>query len=366
MPHVAPRKPATDEPASDAAAETRISSLGDDLLLEVFLRLPSLATLVRAALTCRAWRGAVASSPAFRRRFRAVHPPPLLGFFVEAPHDGHSPNVPASPPFVPTCTRDRDLAAAVRGGDCFLTSLHGGLQGSGGGGELSCWDIVDCSGGYVLLVNADEELFTVVNPLTRCNETASFDLCTNPDDSVVQLHPRLVCVDEDRISFLAVLLAHDESRVQARFFSLDTREWSMGPWVKVPEPVRSADHSNWIRDQGSMQANGFLYWVYDDRRHMVSLDTATMEISVFELPQCLLESYVKNVGETKGGATCIVYAEMLNVGVLMHTRDDDGVGGWVQDRAVTMATELERVLPGKFDEHSQMVVNNENIALEDA
>lgn len=129
----------------------------------------------------------------------------------------------------------------------------------------------------------------------------------------------------------------------------------MGPWVKVPEPVRSADHSNWIRDQGSMQANGFLYWVYDDRRHMVSLDTATMEISVFELPQCLLESYVKNVGETKGGATCIVYAEMLNVGVLMHTRDDDGVGGWVQDRAVTMATELERVLPGKFDEHSQMV-----------
>nr|CAB3477543.1 unnamed protein product [Digitaria exilis] len=104
MPHVAPRKPATDESASDAAAETRISFLGDDLLLEVFLRLPSLATLVRAALTCRAWRGAVASSPSFRCRFRAVHPPPLLGFFVEAPHDGHNPNVPASPPFVPTCT----------------------------------------------------------------------------------------------------------------------------------------------------------------------------------------------------------------------------------------------------------------------
>ncbi|KAF8696826.1 hypothetical protein HU200_036465 [Digitaria exilis] len=189
MPHVAPRKPATDESASDAAAETRISFLGDDLLLEVFLRLPSLATLVRAALTCRAWRGAVASSPSFRCRFRAVHPPPLLGFFVEAPHDGHNPNVPASPPFVPTCTPATGTWRPPGDGD----------------GELSCWDIVDCSGGYVLLVNADEKLFTVVNPLTRCNETAAFDLCTNPDDSVVQLHPRLVCVDEDRMSFNSML-----------------------------------------------------------------------------------------------------------------------------------------------------------------
>ncbi|KAK1695726.1 hypothetical protein QYE76_012423 [Lolium multiflorum] len=64
---------------SPPATPTTISDLGDDLLREVFLHLPSLPSLVRAALTCPAFLRAVRSSPAFRRRFRELHPPPLLG-----------------------------------------------------------------------------------------------------------------------------------------------------------------------------------------------------------------------------------------------------------------------------------------------
>ncbi|KAF8696821.1 hypothetical protein HU200_036460 [Digitaria exilis] len=89
-----------------------IHKLGEDLLLEIFLRLPSLATLVRAALTCRAWRHAVASSPSFRRRFRAAHPPPLLGLFFEPHGPVQAPNTPVFPSFVPARRRDRDLTAA--------------------------------------------------------------------------------------------------------------------------------------------------------------------------------------------------------------------------------------------------------------
>ncbi|CAN6216116.1 unnamed protein product [Urochloa humidicola] len=62
-------------PASCAAGETtHISSLCDDLLLEIFLRLPSLATLIRAACTCAAWCRALASSPGFPPPL--PHPPP--------------------------------------------------------------------------------------------------------------------------------------------------------------------------------------------------------------------------------------------------------------------------------------------------
>ncbi|GJM93976.1 hypothetical protein PR202_ga10582 [Eleusine coracana subsp. coracana] len=72
-----PVLPLQEKAAAADDSERGTSSLGDDLMLEIFLRLPSLATLVRAAYACRSWLRAVASSPAFRRRFRALHPPPL-------------------------------------------------------------------------------------------------------------------------------------------------------------------------------------------------------------------------------------------------------------------------------------------------
>ena len=61
-----------------------------------------------------------------------------------------------------------------------------------------------------------------------------------------------------------------------------------------------------------MQANGFLYWVYEDQRYLVSLDTATMEFCVTELPHFLWDSNF-HLGEKKDGATCIVYSDQLNL-----------------------------------------------------
>jgi hypothetical protein len=103
-----------------AATATHVSSLGDDLLLEIFLRLPSLATLVPAACTCPAWRRAVASSPAFRRRFSALRPAPLLGLFA----DNDCIRLPL-PIFAAADSNDvdPDVLAAIRGGDFGLASL---------------------------------------------------------------------------------------------------------------------------------------------------------------------------------------------------------------------------------------------------
>ena len=158
---------------------------------------------------------------------------------------------------------------------------------------------------------------------------------------------------------------HDESRVRAVVFSSSTREWRIHPWVKVPAPVRSDDDNRWVQNAvGAMQANGFMYWVYEDQRYLVSLNTATMEFCVTELPHFLRDSSF-HLGETKDGATCIVYSDQLNVGVLMPTRDD-GMEKWVLDRVVPLDRELERVLRvglANVTVPNQLVANHNDLSV---
>uniref|UniRef100_A0A453M585 F-box domain-containing protein n=1 Tax=Aegilops tauschii subsp. strangulata TaxID=200361 RepID=A0A453M585_AEGTS len=174
---------------SAPAAPTTICGLGDDLLCEVFLRLPSLPSLVRAALTCPAFLRAVRSSPSFRRRFRDLHPAPLLGVFFDI-YDS------AMPAFVPNrhwsdpdhtaavcgadvfLTRvpdvedegsDSEHATAVRGADVFLTRVHEDEEGEVEGGYKSPgWSMTSCRDGYVVLVNQSTKRTAVYDPLTRC------------------------------------------------------------------------------------------------------------------------------------------------------------------------------------------------------
>ncbi|TVU00145.1 hypothetical protein EJB05_54455, partial [Eragrostis curvula] len=77
------RQPSAPSPAEAMAAAAAMSLvLGDDNLLgEILLRLAFPTYLVRAALACKRWLR-VASSPAFLRHFRSVHPPRLLGFYA--------------------------------------------------------------------------------------------------------------------------------------------------------------------------------------------------------------------------------------------------------------------------------------------
>ncbi|EES01032.2 hypothetical protein SORBI_3003G211900 [Sorghum bicolor] len=327
------------------SSTTTVASLADDILLEIFLRLPSLATLVRAALTCRGWRRAVASSPAFRRRFRETHPAPLLGLFFNPPGAVQDPALPAFPSFVPTRGTDRDQAAAVRGGDFFLTSLqerHGVHNG---------WGIHDCRGGYLLLANADQLTMAVTNPLARRRESF-FDFGHEDTLEGHRVHAFahqacLLCSDEDPTSFRV-------SRVRATVFSSDTGEWSVRPWVDIP--ARPQRGRFWLLN-GNMQTNGFLYWVYKNCKYMVSLDAATMDFSVAELPVFLknrLCSFV--VGEMNNGEPCIVYAINFTVGVLLRRTDSDGVERWVLDRAEILETQLGLVLGKLMENYNEVQV----------
>ncbi|TVU00137.1 hypothetical protein EJB05_54447, partial [Eragrostis curvula] len=104
----------------------------DDLLREILLRLIFPTTLVRAAAVCKRWLRH-ASDPAFLRRFRNLHPPRLLGLYVQTGLLGY-------PRFVPTPHPPAELAAAIRRAGSILDDASLGVTA-----------VTDCRNGRVLV-----------------------------------------------------------------------------------------------------------------------------------------------------------------------------------------------------------------------
>jgi hypothetical protein len=89
-----------------------------------------------------------------------MHRAPLLGLFFDAPGPAWDSNAPAFPIFLPSRCRDRDLIAAVRGGDFLLTCIEDLPD------EALSWEMVDCCHGCVLM-NWELSSVVVFNPLVR-------------------------------------------------------------------------------------------------------------------------------------------------------------------------------------------------------
>uniref|UniRef100_A0A0A9AAY2 F-box domain-containing protein n=1 Tax=Arundo donax TaxID=35708 RepID=A0A0A9AAY2_ARUDO len=285
-----------------APSRTTIASLDDDALAEILLRLPSLATLARAALACARWRS-LATSRDFLRRFRALHSPPLLGCFVS-----FMSSVGAAFHRAQICS-DRDLAAAGRGGDFFLTGLEDERQ----------WRIRDCHHGLLLLTSVDD--FALLNPVSRrlikissrrpiasyeFKNRFSFHCCLLPaygGDDVQMASFRLVALE---------YRSYNGQQVCAHVYSSGTGEWRTHPWappsIEPPPP-------HWNRDESSypsMHSAGRIYWKYQKGDVLLSLDTApggSMEFSHVALPP-VPELYRPQapyvVGDSEGGACCLV------------------------------------------------------------
>nr|XP_034601599.1 uncharacterized protein LOC117862180 isoform X2 [Setaria viridis] len=327
---------------------TTIRALSDDLLREIFLLLPSLPSLVRAALACRAFLAAVRSSPAFRRRFRSLHPPPLLGFFFD-------PNGTEMPSFTPIRRRsDPDLAAAVRGIDVFLTRVpfHDDV--------FPGWQIRECRGGCLLLLNWESKQIASYNPLTR-----ALDLVPMPPDEISIGHrgkfiPKsyflLPSDDEatDRSSFRVVYTCHDKSRVRAAVFSSATKKWQILPWSD-PAPAQPASGKYWLL--GGRQVNGFLCWSHSWHAYKVLLDTATLQFSFIDLPEDLKgQGHLYMTGDTKDGKLCIVAAIEFTLFIWFRRADADGVDKWMLESMVQLEGEVLQATEGSRDEHEELKV----------
>ncbi|GJN32696.1 hypothetical protein PR202_gb21218 [Eleusine coracana subsp. coracana] len=78
---------------ADHQAPAPFLTLTDELLEDIFFRLPAPTDLARASAACISFRRII-TDRSFLRRFRVVHPPPLLGF---AAYEGFLPAQPPHP-----------------------------------------------------------------------------------------------------------------------------------------------------------------------------------------------------------------------------------------------------------------------------
>ncbi|KAM3259491.1 hypothetical protein ACQJBY_051002 [Aegilops geniculata] len=299
-----PPSPSQAQAKYDPAATT-IAAIGDDLLREIFLRLPSLPSLVRAALACRTFLRAVRSSPAFRRRFQALHPPLLLGFFS-------NPFRTAVPAFVPLRSRyDPDLAAAVRGADFAFTRLPED-------GDDRWWEINQCSSGYAILHSENPDQITVYNPLTQALEILPFppqEAC-NPH----YLDFRIIFSEEDRRSFRVVCVRHRRRRrrtmVRFSVLSSDSREWQCFSWVdtSMPQPEDDGGDNTMLSSYTGTLLNEFdrlVYWKHRSQPYIVVFNAATLQLSRIDLPPPLkdIDNAQFRLGPTKDGKLSMFFID---------------------------------------------------------
>uniref|UniRef100_A0A0D9V173 F-box domain-containing protein n=1 Tax=Leersia perrieri TaxID=77586 RepID=A0A0D9V173_9ORYZ len=280
------RKRAGEKPSCLPAAGTSSSSfesLNDDVLGEILVRLPSVAALARAACACARWRS-LASSPAFLRRFRALHPS-LLGHFA-TDHDDES----VLPMFHPARSQFDDGCsdAAVRGGDFHLTHVDANAG----------WRLHDCRHGRLLFANERDLL--VYDPLSRRGVSIrrpSWD----PDLSTHFTH--LLLADRTD-SFRVVSVEHyGEDAARGAVYSSRTGTWRRGRWdERVVNPKRPSECSYYP----GMQADGRVYWKNRDTTRLQVFDAGDMRFSYVRLPDGVHPRSKYAIGEAEDGACCLV------------------------------------------------------------
>ncbi|TKW35245.1 hypothetical protein SEVIR_2G360132v4 [Setaria viridis] len=82
-------------PISDHRTPPPLPALADEILEEIFVRLPTLDALAGASTACPSFHR-ITTDRSFLRRFRALHPSPVLGFVTDGFHAAEAPH-PSTP-----------------------------------------------------------------------------------------------------------------------------------------------------------------------------------------------------------------------------------------------------------------------------
>ncbi|KAF6995578.1 hypothetical protein CFC21_012054 [Triticum aestivum] len=305
---------------------TSISSLTDDLLREIFLRLPDLPTLVRAAITCRPFLCLVRSSPAFRRRFRELHAPPILALFLTPYMRAVIPSASGSP--------DPDTTAAFAD-----------LLGDDDATEWGTDSQIPYSDGYVAFVNRSTDQTASYSPLNigapaqaqaldiypkppREGVDAWLEFYTLPPDQEGQRPSRVVCVRHDSSWACARVAVFSSHAMKCQIFPE-----SRGLLLE--------------RDRCTIRklVHGFVCWLQSENC-ILALNTVTFQFSRMYLPPPLRGPYTYlsfELGQTKDGKLCIVHLQEFTLSVWLWTPDDDGVERFMLHKMFQLHTIVKEI-----------------------
>ncbi|KAM3335314.1 hypothetical protein ACQJBY_029632 [Aegilops geniculata] len=158
----------------------------DNLLREIIVRVGFPTSLVRAAGVCTRWLSH-ASDRALLRRFRELHPPRLLGFYLAKRER------PGGARFFPALPLPPDLAAVVRRASFSLDAHEGARRSAGFSPDthsdgrsdvVGCWNgsVLTSSQGQNYAHGRSEIIFEVHSPL-----------CSGSEKGIMKI-PRCMCI----------------------------------------------------------------------------------------------------------------------------------------------------------------------------
>ncbi|CAL5072187.1 unnamed protein product [Urochloa decumbens] len=305
--------------------------LNDDLLAEIFLRLPALADIGRAATACAAFRRVI-TDRTFLRRLRSVHPSPILGLLL------FSSIHPVEPPH-----SDAPFARALqRAADTSFTFVP----------SAGRWIPVDARDGRVLLeresMSGD---FAVCDPLSR----RYLFLPQIPGRPAAQrrgrLEPFLVPTSDEyaETSFKVVCVVECKpGQLVAFVFSSATEQWES---LIVDAGVQPSFKFSW-----SSYACGCFYWKVTGTNNFLVLDPRSMEFSSIDIPSDhgQQDSVIVEAGEGSIGMITLYNSIISAASDLVYTVleiDEEGNSMWQFKRRVRLPSQYIFSFADAMDRH---------------
>ncbi|WVZ66306.1 hypothetical protein U9M48_015547 [Paspalum notatum var. saurae] len=352
-------------------------ALTDDLLSDIFLRLPEPADLVRASAACVPFRRIVADR-AFLRRFRSLHPAPLLGFLD---NNGFHPALPphASAP----AARAVSLAA-----DFSFSFLPASAS------ARAAWVVRDIRDGRVLLDRAPEDggrgpqvfmEIAVCDPLHR----RCVLLPPVPDGlaAVAAEHPLRVdfdrwcepflaprghgAADDEEASFGVICLVQCRAKLVAVAFSSTTGQWRAVASLALRDLIAGVGVSSMSPAfSGRQYARGCFYWVMDWRDNkLLVLDAGRMEFCIADLPPDCHRRQIAIVEAGDGMVGMFALRDQVVDGAVslyyytVRREDADGYSQWQMEKIIPLDPEFRHYIRGAMERYILLLRFPEHLSL---
>jgi hypothetical protein len=313
----------------------------DDLLVEIFLRLPTPADILRASATCVSFRR-VAAHRAIVRRFRKLNARPLLGFFDDRVFD---PAILPHPSAPAACA----FALAADFSFSFLPA------------RTCAWVVQDSCDGHILLKSAetDEAIFSevlVCDPLHR----RYLFVPPVPDDiaasveNPLPIKPRFWCQtflvplgdDEDapaaeEMPFRVICLVLCKTKLFAFVFSSSTGQWRAIPSQGCNNLFAGLLSSGNTVFRFRQYVYGSFYWRTGyAETSMLVLDTRRMEFSIAELPPEAKSSYSLAIAMVEAGKSRPGFFMLKDSGSTLSycimQKDAGSLGHWQEQKTISL------------------------------
>ncbi|KAL6657772.1 hypothetical protein ACP70R_005552 [Stipagrostis hirtigluma subsp. patula] len=299
-----------------AASEAAIASVlgNDDLLREILARLGFPTRLVRAAAVSRRWLRD-ASDPAVLRRFRRLHPPRPLGFYVHA-----SPLLR----FVPLpqgSESEPEHAAVVR-------------RGSFGSRDDVVTDVWDCRNGRLLVTFLDPAMqrkLAVRSPLHPQRGTAELPRIPDAvygDLDFRSVHSQFRLLPEDggdgMSSIEAIVMCNDRDRsVWVHLYHLQAGAWSecrTSNLIEIPEYIV-------CHKKSALLTYGKLYMICMGG-HILGLDLPSMNLLYIKLPDGVGYSSKLGLSRAEHSGFFLIHVKEFQIHVWLYSTVCSSSGNW--------------------------------------